>query len=126
MMTVVSSRHVEAIYLRFPVSIDFLESLHRLLANLVNPLSRSPSQFGMVFRLPGSRSSTQCLPLTIELNFALRQFHQESGALPVADDLIDFRDHIGGIRNHHSLARHNNIAPRRFTMTQTTVVNQGG
>jgi hypothetical protein len=65
----------------------------------------------MVFRFPGSLCSAQCLSLTIQLNLALRQIHQESRALPVSDNLVDFRDHVGRIRNHHSLARHTNIAP---------------
>jgi hypothetical protein len=88
------------------VTLDFLESLDRFLAYFVNPTGRPPSQFGMVFRFPGACRSTQRLSLTIQLNFAFGEFNQECGALPVADDLIDFRDDLGRIRNHDSLAWH--------------------
>jgi hypothetical protein len=55
----------------FPVPLDFLESLDRLLANLANPTSRSPSQFRMILRFPSSRRSAQRLLLTHEFNFSL-------------------------------------------------------
>ena len=55
----------------FAVSLDFVESLHGLLADLAHPTGRASRQFGMVFDFPNSCCSPQCLSLTIELDFAL-------------------------------------------------------
>jgi hypothetical protein len=53
------------------VTLDFLESLDRFLASLVNPASRPRSELRMVFCLPGACCGAQCFSLAMQLDLAI-------------------------------------------------------
>jgi hypothetical protein len=50
----------------------------------------------MIFGLPRSTRCLQRLSLSIQFDFALSQLYQESGAFPVAYDLVYFAIRSGG------------------------------
>lgn len=91
----------------FPVLLDFPGSRGGLLTDLANPFGGSFGEFGMITGFPCPSCRPQCLTLPIQFDFPPGQFHQEACALSVADHLVDFGDHVRGIRNHNSLTCHN-------------------
>src|ERR1039457_3260963 len=105
----------------FSMLLDFLKPLDRFLADVVDPVGGPFGQLRMVLRLPCSPGGAQRCALAIELDLALCQVHEKRRALPVADYLVDFSDHIRRIRDHHSLTWHKFYASRSEEHTPATV-----